>query len=133
MEDSRYTQATFDIFETQWQQGLPANAGMVVAVLPAEDATGKSGRMECAPALRVRLGLKKARYREPAAMWPTQVEGTGGRGVHRDSCTRAAHRGRRSRRSRRTITAMLGRDPGGRARERHIGPERYRVPDALSA
>jgi proline dehydrogenase len=60
MEDSRYTQVTFDIFETLWQQGY-RNAGIAVqSYLPRtlEDVR----RMN---ALGARVRLVKGAYREP--------------------------------------------------------------------
>ena len=60
MEDSRYTQVTFDIFETLWQQGY-RNAGVVLQSglrRSVEDAK----RMN---ALGARVRLVKGAYREP--------------------------------------------------------------------
>jgi proline dehydrogenase len=60
MEDSRYTQVTFDIFETLWQQGY-RNAGIVVqSYLPRtfEDVRRLN-------ALGARIRLVKGAYREP--------------------------------------------------------------------
>jgi len=60
MEDSRYTQVTFDIFETLWQQGY-RNAGIVVqSYLPRSVDDVK--RMN---ALGARVRLVKGAYREP--------------------------------------------------------------------
>jgi proline dehydrogenase len=60
MEDSRYTQVTFDIFETLWQQGY-RNAGIVVqSYLPRTPADVR--RMN---ALGARVRLVKGGYREP--------------------------------------------------------------------
>ena len=60
MEDSRYTQVTFDVFETLWQQGY-RNAGIVVqSYLPRSMADVK--RMN---ALGARVRLVKGAYREP--------------------------------------------------------------------
>jgi proline dehydrogenase len=60
MEDSRYTQVTFDVFETLWQQGY-RNAGIVVqAYLPRSMDDVK--RMN---ALGARVRLVKGAYREP--------------------------------------------------------------------
>jgi proline dehydrogenase len=60
MEDSRYTQVTFDVFETLWQQGY-RNAGVVVqSYLPRSLAD--VGRMN---ALGARVRLVKGAYREP--------------------------------------------------------------------
>ena len=60
MEDSRYTQVTFDIFETLWQQGY-RNAGIVVqSCLPRTPAD--VGRMN---GLGARVRLVKGAYREP--------------------------------------------------------------------
>ena len=63
MEDSRYTQLTFDIFETLWQQGY-RNAGVVVQsalMRSVEDAT----RMNT---LGARVRLVKGAYKEPRAV-----------------------------------------------------------------
>ncbi len=60
MEDSRYTQVTFDVFETLWQQGY-RNAGIVVqAYLPRsmDDVRRLNG-------LGARVRLVKGAYREP--------------------------------------------------------------------
>jgi proline dehydrogenase len=60
MEDSRYTQVTFDVFETLWQQGY-RNAGIVVqAYLPRsmDDVRRMNG-------LGARVRLVKGAYREP--------------------------------------------------------------------
>ena len=60
MEDSRYTQVTFDIFETLWQQGY-RNAGIAVqSYLPRtlEDVRRLN-------ALGARVRLVKGAYREP--------------------------------------------------------------------
>jgi proline dehydrogenase len=60
MEDSRYTQVTFDVFETLWQQGY-RNAGIVVqSYLPRSMDDVK--RMN---ALGARVRLVKGAYREP--------------------------------------------------------------------
>jgi proline dehydrogenase len=60
MEDSRYTQVTFDVFETLWQQGY-RNAGIVVqAYLPR--SLDDVRRMN---ALGARVRLVKGAYREP--------------------------------------------------------------------
>jgi proline dehydrogenase len=60
MEDSRYTQVTFDVFETLWQQGY-RNAGIVVqAYLPR--SMDDVRRMN---ALGARVRLVKGAYREP--------------------------------------------------------------------
>ena len=60
MEDSRYTQLTFDIFETLWQQGY-RNAGVVVqSCLPR--SMDDVRRMN---ALGARVRLVKGAYREP--------------------------------------------------------------------
>jgi proline dehydrogenase len=60
MEDSRYTQVTFDVFETLWQQGY-RNAGIVVqAYLPR--SIDDVRRMN---ALGARVRLVKGAYREP--------------------------------------------------------------------
>jgi len=60
MEDSRYTQLTFDIFETLWQQGY-RNAGVVVqSSLPR--SIDDVRRMN---ALGARVRLVKGAYREP--------------------------------------------------------------------
>ena len=60
MEDSRYTQVTFDVFETLWQQGY-RNAGIVVqAYLPR--SMDDLRRMN---ALGARVRLVKGAYREP--------------------------------------------------------------------
>src|SRR5215213_3308653 len=60
MEDSRYTQVTFDIFETLWQQGY-RNAGVVVqSYLPRSPEDVR--RMN---ALGARVRLVKGAYREP--------------------------------------------------------------------
>jgi proline dehydrogenase len=63
MEDSRYTQVTFDIFETLWQQGY-RNTGTVLQSYLArsvEDAR----RMN---SLGARVRLVKGAYREPRAV-----------------------------------------------------------------
>ena len=60
MEDSRYTQVTFDVFETLWQQGY-RNAGIVVqSYLPRSQDDVR--RMI---ALGARVRLVKGAYREP--------------------------------------------------------------------
>jgi proline dehydrogenase len=60
MEDSRYTQVTFDIFETLWKQGY-RNAGIAVqSYLPRTLADVR--RMN---ALGARVRLVKGAYREP--------------------------------------------------------------------
>jgi proline dehydrogenase len=60
MEDSRYTQVTFDVFETLWQQGY-RNAGIAVqSYLPRSLEDVK--RMN---ALGARVRLVKGAYREP--------------------------------------------------------------------
>lgn len=60
MEDSRYTQVTFDIFETLWQQGY-RNAGIVVqSYLPRSVDDVK--RMNT---LGARVRLVKGAYQEP--------------------------------------------------------------------
>ena len=60
MEDSRYTQVTFDIFETLWQQGY-RNIGVVVqSYLPR--SMDDVRRMN---ALGARVRLVKGAYREP--------------------------------------------------------------------
>ena len=60
MEDSRYTQLTFDIFETLWQQGY-RNAGVVVqsCLLRSMDDVRRMN------ALGARVRLVKGAYREP--------------------------------------------------------------------
>ena len=60
MEDSRYTQVTFDIFETLWQQGY-RNAGIVVqSYLPRSvDDVRRMNR------LGARVRLVKGAYQEP--------------------------------------------------------------------
>src|SRR5688500_4838148 len=63
MEDSRYTQVTFDIFETLWQQGY-RNAGVVVqsALYRSIEDTR---RMD---ALGARVRLVKGAYKEPRSV-----------------------------------------------------------------
>jgi proline dehydrogenase len=63
MEDSRYTQVTFDIFETLWQQGY-RNAGVVVqsALLRSQ---GDVRRMNM---LGARIRLVKGAYKEPGSI-----------------------------------------------------------------
>ena len=116
MEDSRYTQVTFDIFETLWQQGY-RNAGIAVqAYLPRtrEDVR----RMN---ALGARVRLVKGAYREPrrvAYQSKAQVD---------DSFIEIMHllltEG--------TFPAIATHDPAmidatrACARERNITPERY--------
>ena len=60
MEDSRYTQVTFDIFETIWQQGY-RNAGVVVqsALRRSPDDVRRMN------ALGARVRLVKGAYKEP--------------------------------------------------------------------
>ena len=78
MEDSRYTQVTFDIFETLWQQGY-RNAGIVVQsylprTLERRPAHERAGRAGAAGEGRL----------PGAAASRLPVEGAGRRGVHRD-------------------------------------------------
>ena len=60
MEDSRYTQVTFDIFETLWQQGYRNGGIAVQSYLPRTLADVR--RMN---ALGARVRLVKGGYREP--------------------------------------------------------------------
>ena len=62
MEDSRYTQVTFDVFETLWQQGY-RNAGVVVqsALTRSVDDVKRMN------ALGARVRLVKGAYKEPRA------------------------------------------------------------------
>ena len=110
MEDSRYTQVTFDIFETLWQQGY-RNAGMVVqSYLPRtlEDVR----RMN---ALGARVRLVKGAYREPrrvAYQSKAQVDA-----AFIEIMQRAAHRGDLPG-DRDARSGDARRDPGVRARAR---------------
>jgi proline dehydrogenase len=63
MEDSRYTQLTFDIFETLWQQGY-RNAGVVVqsALMRSVDDAIRMNN------LGARVRLVKGAYKEPRAV-----------------------------------------------------------------
>ena len=63
MEDSRYTQVTFDIFETLWQQGY-RNAGVVVQSA-LHRSTEDTRRMD---ALGARVRLVKGAYKEPRSV-----------------------------------------------------------------
>ena len=60
MEDSRYTQVTFDIFETLWQQGYRNGGIAVQSYLPR--TLGDVRRMNT---LGARVRLVKGAYREP--------------------------------------------------------------------
>ena len=116
MEDSRYTQVTFDIFETLWQQGY-RNAGMVVqSYLPRTLADVR--RMN---ALGARVRLVKGAYREPrrvAYQSKAQVDA-------------AFIEIMRVLLAEGTFPAIATHDPAmldatrAFARERNIGPERY--------
>ena len=116
MEDSRYTQVTFDIFETLWQQGY-RNAGMVVqSCLPRTPEDVR--RMN---ALGARVRLVKGAYREPrrvAYQSKAQVDAAFIE-LMRVLLTEG------------TFPAIATHDPAmldatrAFARERNIGPERY--------
>jgi len=70
MEDSRYTQVTFDIFETLWQQGY-RNAGVVVQSY-LRRSLDDVRRMN---ALGARVRLVKGAYREPRRIaYPSKGE-----------------------------------------------------------
>src|SRR5690606_31917180 len=63
MEDSRYTQATLDVFEQMWREGL-TNAGVVLqsALRRSEDDLAQ------VLALGARVRLVKGAYKEPASV-----------------------------------------------------------------